>query len=231
MAFYGYENGLTILLAIAGFVVVMYAQLKINGTYSKFKKIRTTKGITGAEVARAILEKNGLQNIYVVETKGNLTDHYDPSRKVVKLSTDIYNGSTIAAVEVAAHEVGHAIQDKVNYSFMQIRAKLVPVVNLVSYLGYFVLFVSLFAGMTGYFALSIVMILATLLFQLVTLPVEFDASKRAQQELKTLNLVNDEELRGTRKMLNAAAFTYVAGVISSLLSLLRLVIMMNNERD
>ena len=187
--------------------------------------------MTGAEAARRVLEKNGLTNIYVVETKGNLTDHYDPTRKVVKLSSDIYNGQTIAAISVAAHECGHAIQDKVGYSFMRIRAALVPFVNLVNKLGYVVLIISVFAGVTGYLKISIFMLLASLLFQLVTLPVEFDASKRAKEELTNLQLIDREEYKGVSNMLKAAAFTYVAGVLNSLLQLLRLIIMLNDRRD
>ena len=228
---YGMENSLTMILLLIGFILTVYAQANISGNYNKYKKIRNKKGMTGAEAARRVLEKNGLTNIYVVETKGNLTDHYDPTRKVVKLSSDIYNGQTIAAISVAAHECGHAIQDKVGYSFMRIRAALVPFVNLVNKLGYVVLIISVFAGVTGYLKISIFMLLASLLFQLVTLPVEFDASKRAKEELTNLQLIDREEYNGVSNMLKAAAFTYVAGVLNSLLQLLRLIIMLNDRRD
>lgn len=228
---YGMENSLTMILLLIGFILTVYAQANINGNYKKYKKIRNKKGLTGAEAARRVLEKNGLTNIYVVETKGNLTDHYDPTRKVVKLSTDIYNGQTIAAISVAAHECGHAIQDKVGYNFMRIRSALVPFVNLVNKLGYFVLIISVFAGVTGYLKISICMLLASLLFQLVTLPVEFDASKRAKEELTNLQLIDREEYKGVSNMLKSAAFTYVAGVLNSLLQLLRLIIMLNDRRD
>lgn len=228
---YGMENSLTMILLLIGFILTVYAQVNINGNYNKYKKIRNKRGITGAEAARRVLEKNGLTNIYVVETKGNLTDHYDPTRKVVKLSTDIYNGQTIAAISVAAHECGHAIQDKVGYNFMRIRSALVPFVNLVNKLGYFVLIISIFAGVTGYLKISIFMLLASLLFQLVTLPVEFDASKRAKEELTNLQLIDREEYKGVSNMLKSAAFTYVAGVLNSLLQLLRLIIMLNDRRD
>ena len=228
---YGMENSLTMILLLIGFILTVYAQANINGNYNKYKKIRNKRGLTGAEAARRVLEKNGLTNIYVVETKGNLTDHYDPTRKVVKLSTDIYNGQTIAAISVAAHECGHAIQDKVGYNFMRIRSALVPFVNLVNKLGYFVLIISVFAGVTGYLKISICMLLASLLFQLVTLPVEFDASKRAKEELTNLQLIDGEEYKGVSKMLKSAAFTYVAGVLNSLLQLLRLIIMLNDRRD
>ena len=228
---YGMENSLTMILLLIGLILTVYAQANISGNYNKYKKIRNKKGMTGAEAARRVLEKNGLTNIYVVETKGNLTDHYDPTRKVVKLSSDIYNGQTIAAISVAAHECGHAIQDKVGYSFIRIRVALVPFVNLVNKLGYVVLIISVFAGVTGYLKISIFMLLASLLFQLVTLPVEFDASKRAKEELTNLQLIDREEYKGVSNMLKAAAFTYVAGVLNSLLQLLRLIIMLNDRRD
>ena len=135
--------------------------------------------MTGFEVARKILDENGLENIHIVEIKGNLTDHYDPSRKVVRLSTEIFNGSSIASTSVAAHECGHAIQDKDNYNFMRIRSKLVPIVNLSSKLGYLAIFIGFIFSLFDLAIFGIVLLLAMLLFELVTLPVEFDASKRA----------------------------------------------------
>ena len=218
-------------LPIIGFIIVLIAQANITSSYKKYAKVLTKKNITGAEVARTILSANGLDNIYVVSVKGELTDHYDPSRKVVRLSESIYEGTSIASFGVAAHECGHAIQDKVGYSFMRIRAFLVPIVNLVSYLGYFGLIVSIFAGITGYIKISILILLATILFQLVTLPVEFDASKRAKEELIKLGLVNEAEVNQVGKVLNAAALTYVASLLSNLLQLLRLVILLGNRDD
>jgi len=219
------------ILVILGFVIVLLAQFNINKNYKKYKAISLNKNISGQEAARMILDANGLQNIYVVSTSGELTDHYDPSRKVIKLSNDIFNGETIAAVSVAAHECGHAIQDKDGYIFMRIRSLLVPVVNLVSYLGYFGLVVSAFAGITGYIKISIITLLATVIFQLVTLPVEFDASKRAKEQLEKLGIVNSEELEGSNKMLFSAALTYVASLLSNLLQLLRLVLILGSRRD
>ena len=217
------------ILAILGFVIVIFAQFKINYSYSKYKAIENKTGLTGADIARKILDDNGLNNILVSKVSGDLTDHYDPKKKVVNLSTDIYSGKTIAAISVAAHEVGHAIQDKDGYSFMRIRSFLVPFVNLVSYLGYFGLFISIFAGLTGYIKVSIIVILATILFQLVTLPVEFNASSRAKKQLLKLNVVDKQELKGVNKMLSAAAFTYVASLISNLLQLLRLVLILKDN--
>ena len=229
---YGYEDVITLSLAFIGFAITLIAQLGINGTYKKYKKVENEKRITGQEVARKILDENGLTNVHVVEVKGELSDHYDPSAQVVRLSTDIYHGETVAAMAVAAHECGHAIQDKVDYKFMKIRSSLVPFVNLVSYLGYFAVIVSLIAGIAGYLMIGILIILATLVFQLVTLPVEFDASKRALKELEKYQITSENEINGATTMLKAAAFTYVASVISSIMSLLRLVIMLlNNRKD
>lgn len=228
---WGYETVLTVILSIVAVIVVLWAQSNINYTYGKYKKRNTSKGLSGQEVARKILDANGLKDIYVVEVKGDLSDHYDPSRKVVRLSKDIFHGTTIAAVSVAAHECGHAIQDKEGYTFMKIRSFLVPIVNIVSYLGYFGLIVSIFAGITGYIKLSILVLLATLLFQLVTLPVEFDASKRAGEQLEKLGLVDMGEKTHCMKMLKAAALTYVASLASTLLNLLRLVLMLASRSD
>lgn len=224
-----YEDLLTMICFITGIVVVLYAQFRINSSYSKYKKISNNKRITGSEVARMILDKNGLDKIYVVETKGTLTDHYDPTRKVIKLSRDIFDGDSIASIAVAAHECGHAIQDKEGYKFMRIRSMLVPFVNLVSYLGYFGIIIGLLAGISGYLMIGILVLLATILFQLVTLPVEFDASKRAKQQLIELNITDSNESDGVSSVLKAAALTYVASLISSFLNLLRLVLMFNRR--
>ena len=174
MIYFGLDNLLTISLMFLAIVVVIYAQAKINSTYNKFRKVQSKGNLSGQEVARKILDSNGLKDIYVVETRGELTDHYDPSRKVVRLSHEVFHGTSIASISVAAHECGHAIQDKVGYTMMRVRSALVPFVNLVSYLGYFGIIIAIFAGITGYLKISILVLCATLLFQLVTLPVEFD---------------------------------------------------------
>ncbi len=231
MIYFGLDNLLTISLMFLAIVVVIYAQAKINSTYNKFRKVQSKGNLSGQEVARKILDSNGLKDIYVVETRGELTDHYDPSRKVVRLSHEVFHGTSIASISVAAHECGHAIQDKVGYTMMRVRSALVPFVNLVSYLGYFGIIIAIFAGITGYLKISILVLCATLLFQLVTLPVEFDASKRALEELKKLSLVEDNEREKAREMLKAAALTYVAGLISTILNILRLLIMVNNSDD
>lgn len=218
-------------LAILGFIVVLWAQININSNYKKYKEVKVKKGLSGQEVARRILDANGLENIHIVETQGELTDHYDSKRKVIRLSHTIFHEDSISSVGVAAHECGHAIQDKEGYAFMRIRSALVPFVNFVSYLGYFGLVISIFAGLTGYLKLSILVLLATILFQLVTLPVEFDASKRAKEQLIKLGLIDSDEHEQVTKVLSAAAMTYVAGLISNLLQLLRLIILLNGRDD
>ena len=218
-------------LFILGIIIVLWAQFNINSNYKKYSQIKVKTGLSGQEVARKILDANGLQNIYIVETQGELTDHYDPKRKVIRLSHTIFHKDSISSVGVAAHECGHAIQDKEGYSFMRIRSALVPFVNFVSYLGYFGLIISLFAGLTGYLKISILVLLVTILFQLVTLPVEFDASKRAKEQLVQLGIIDSSEHEQVSKVLTAAALTYVAGLISNLLQLLRLVILLSNRDD
>ena len=217
-------------LGLLGLIIVLWAQFNVTGNYKKYRGYKVKSNLTGQEVARKMLDANGLKDVYVVETKGELTDHYDPSRKVVRLSSAIFHEESISSVGVAAHECGHAIQDKEGYTFMRIRSALVPFVNLVSYLGYFGLIISIFAGLTGYLKISILILGVTILFQLVTLPVEFDASKRAKEQLISLGLIDDNEHEQVSKVLFAAAMTYVAGLISNLLQLLRLVLILN-DRD
>ena len=229
MIYFGLDNLLTYGLLILAFIVVVAAQAKITSAYNKFKRVKSKGNLSGQEVARRILDENGLKDIYIVEIRGELTDHYDPSRKVVRLSHEVFHGTSIASLSVAAHECGHAIQDKVGYKMMRIRSALVPFVNFVTYLGYFGLIVSIFAGITGYIKLSILVLCATLLFQLVTLPVELDASKRALAQLKKLSLVDEEEQNSSKQMLQAAALTYVAALASTILNLLRLIIILDNR--
>ena len=219
-----------ILLYLAIIIIPVIAQINISVSYSKYKKINNSKGLSGFEVARKILDANGLEDIYVVETSGNLSDHYDPSRKVIKLSKDIFNGDTIAAASVAAHEGGHAIQDKDNYTFMRIRSFLVPVVNLASSFSWIVIFIGLMSEALNIFMFGIGLISIGLVFQLITLPVEFDASKRAKKELEKLKLIGSGEEVGVAKMLNSAAMTYVASVLTSVLEIIRLIAIFDDRR-
>lgn len=215
-----YLNNLLIILA---FSITFISQIIVSSSYSKYKKKLNNKDQNGYDVARKILDKNGLEDIMILETKGNLTDHYDPTKKVIKLSTDIYHGSSIASVSVAAHECGHAIQDKDNYKPMRIRSKLVPTVNICTRIGYLAILVGIIFSYT-LIELGIILLLSMLVFQLITLPVEFNASKRALIQLEDLNLIDKEEKKSTQKMLSAAAFTYVAALLSTLLEILRYVL-------
>lgn len=230
---YGYSMSYVIgyLFVFIGFVITLGAQILVNSSYSKYKKVNNNNGISGRDAARKILDDNGLNNIDIVETRGNLTDHYDPSRKVIRLSTDIYNGTSIASVAVAAHECGHAIQDKEGYKPLKIRSSIVPVVNLCNRLGYFVIFLGLILGYFNLAIFGLILMSAILIFQLVTLPVEFNASNRAKKQIDKLNIIEKEEQNGVSNMLTAAAMTYVASVINTILQLLRmLLIILDRDR-
>ena len=220
------------LLIILGiFLIPTIAQIYISSSYSNYRSMENAKKLSGFEVARKILDKHDLKDVHIVEVRGNLTDHYDPSRKVVRLSTDIFHGTSIAAIAVAAHEVGHAIQDKENYSFLRFRSLIYPLVHFTSYFAYIVLIIGLLTEALNLFGLGIALVSLGLLFQLITLPVEFNASNRAKEELDKLKLVSKNDAIGVDKMLKAAAYTYVAGVISSVLELLRLILIFANRRD
>ena len=211
-----------LLLYLSVLIIPLIAQINVSSTFAKYKQVANSKGMCGQEVARAILDANGLNNVHVVEVRGTLSDHYDSNQKVVRLSTDVFHGETIGALAVAAHECGHAIQDKENYAMLRIRAFLVPVVNLITYSAYIMFFVSLFLQMMDFILVAVAAVFISLIFQLVTLPVEFDASKRAMKQLNKLSLVNKKEFDGAEATLKAAAWTYVAAVLSSMLNLLRL---------
>lgn len=219
-------------LAIVSLVITLAAQAFVSSSYSKYTKIKNQKDITGAEAARYILDKNGLSDIYVVETGGYLTDHYDPTRKVIKLSQKVYRESSIGSVAVAAHECGHAIQDKEKYLFMRIRSAIVPVVNFSSYAGYIAIVLGCLFGSMDLIWLGILAEVVILVFQLITLPVEIDASKRALKELDYAHLFNSKELTQGKTMLIAAALTYVASVATTAIQILRLILMFGrNDRN
>lgn len=212
------------LLIIIGLVITLSAQAYVTSSYNKYRDIKTKKELSGFEVASRILKENGLDNVYVTEVKGVLSDHYDSDRKVVRLSTDVFHGTSISSVSVAAHEVGHAIQDKENYSFMRFRYSLFPLVNFSTYAGYIAILVGFIFGLIDLIWLGIAFEIMILLFQLVTLPVEFNASDRAKKELLKYNILNSDEIELSNKVLGAAAFTYVASVLTTLLQILRLVL-------
>lgn len=218
-------------LIIIAIIISMSAQSFIKLWYSKTSAMKNEKGLTGKEVARKILDNNDLHNVKVELINGELTDHYDPSTKTVRLSEGIYNEKSIAAISVASHECGHAIQDKNGYLFLMIRRKLVPFVNLASTLGYIAIVVGLAFSMLKLFEIGIIAECVILLFQLITLPVEFDASRRALKKINEYNMVTQNEHKYARKMLTSAALTYVAAVTSTLLQILRLVLIFRGNRN
>lgn len=217
-------------LPIIGVVITFLAQMYIKSNYNKYLKVRAQLGLRGCDVARKILDKHGLRNVQVNQISGELTDHYDPSKKTVNLSSDIYNGTSIASISVASHECGHALQDKYGYKFMNIRSALVPIVNFSTKIGYLVVMIGLMAGLLKIAWIGIILLLSMLLFQIVTLPVEFNASSRALKEIETEHIVNPDELKGAKKMLTSAALTYVAGMLSTLLQILRLALSVMGRR-
>lgn len=218
-----------IILLIATLAITLIAQGYINAKYNETRKIKSLKGLSGREVAERILRENNLTNVRVEETRGVLSDHYDPKNKVVRLSPAIYTETSLASISVASHECGHAIQDKDNYQFLRFRSSLIPFVNIASTFGYIAIMIGLFAGIFGFIWIGIFMECIILFFQLITLPVEFDASSRALKEIKKLSMVEEKELSKCRGMLTAAALTYVASVLTSILQIIRLLGMINRR--
>lgn len=211
-------------------IIPVYASIKVNLSYKKYVKIDNEKKLTGFDVARRILDENNLGEIYVVETKGTMSDHYDPRRKTVRLSTDVYHGTSISSLAIAAHECGHAIQDKEGYTWFKIRSMIFPIINIGQKIAYVVMIIGLFLSYMNYVYAAIGFTFLGLLFELVTLPVEFDASKRAKSIVLSDGMISDSEKSGVDAVLNSTAFTYVAAVISSMLEMLYL-LMQLNDRD
>ncbi len=205
-------------------VITLSSQAYIKSVYNKTRKIKANSGMTGEEVALRILDVNGLNNVKVVEIDGELSDHYDPKNKVVRLSSDVFKNNSIAAISVAAHECGHAIQDKNNYFFLRFRSLIFPLVSFASRIGYVIIIISIFAQLIELLWVGILFECIILLFQLITLPVEFNASSRALRQIQDLGIVSVEENKNCRKMLKAAALTYVASVATAIIEILRLVL-------
>ena len=228
MGFYLIEYGLIIL----SLLIVSLAQIILRSKYSKYEKIAVESGMTGREVAERILRENEIYDANIAKVSGTLSDNYNNSKKLVSLSEAIYDGKSIASVSVAAHECGHAIQYKTGYGPIKLRNGLVPFVNIGSYLGYIVIVISLIFSLAKLFLVGIILTALAVVFQLITLPCEFDASRRAKKELLRLGLITEKEHAGASSMLRAAAFTYVAGLISGLLEILRLVLIFTgSDRD
>ena len=231
---YGYGYGLdpTMILVLIGVVITLWAQWRVNSAFSKYSRVRSRTGMTGAEVAQRLLQSQGIYDVRVQRVGGSLTDHYDPRTKTVNLSDDVFNVSSVAAIGVAAHECGHAIQDNVGYVPLRIRGNLVPVANIGSRLSWPLILIGLLISGLGspLVEIGIIMFSLAVLFQLVTLPVELDASARAVRLLDAEGILAGDEVSGTRKVLHAAALTYVAAAATSILQLLRLVILFGGRR-
>ena len=221
----------TYVLILIGVVISMAASAKLNSTYQRYSAVRSMCGMTGADAAKRLLANQGIYDVTVRRVPGNLTDHYDPRSKTVNLSDAVYNSTSIAAIGVAAHECGHAIQDEVGYVPIKIRGAIVPVVNLGSALCWPLFLIGLLMGAPGLVNIGIILFSLVVAFQLVTLPVEFNASGRAMRILDGTGILSGSELQGAGKVLRAAALTYVASALSSILQLLRLVLLSGRRRN
>jgi Zn-dependent membrane protease YugP len=222
---------------IPGLLFMLWAQSKVKGTYAKYSKVRNMAGVTGAQAARQVLDREGLQNVQIEAIQGELTDHYDPRSRVLRLSQGVYGVPSIAAIGIAAHEAGHAIQHAKAYAPLKARTAMVPLVNIGSNLGFGVLFLGLILNQVGLAWVGVVLFSLSTIFALATLPVEFDASKRAKAALVSVGLVDSgvaggQESKGVAATLDAAAWTYVAGFAASVLTLLYYVMtVMGMRRD
>lgn len=232
---FGYYNLFdpTMILVLIGVVLSMMASSKVQSTYAKYSRVRSMTGMTGAETAKRLLNSQGIYDVEVRRVAGNLTDHYDPRSKTVNLSESVYDSASVAAIGVAAHECGHAIQDNTEYVPLKVRGAIVPVVNIGTQLSWPMIILGIFLGGAGSPLVQIGILLFTLcvLFQLVTLPVEFNASSRAVKLLDETGILSGEEVGYTKNVLGAAALTYVAAAAGSILQLLRLLILFGGRRD
>ena len=221
----------TYILVIIALVLSMFASFGVNATFNKYKKQRTLRNITGADAARRVLDMNGLHHIKIERISGNLTDHYDPKAEVIRLSDATHDDTSVAAVGVAAHEAGHAVQHAVGYAPIKIRNSIIPVVNIGSALAMPLFLIGLLLNILGLAYLGVILFSLTLAFQVITLPVEFNASRRAISILDNSMLLYEDEIKPAKKVLRAAAMTYVAAVASTALQLLRFLLIIGSRRD
>ena len=222
----------TYILIIIGVIITLAASAKMNSAFRRYSRVRSHSGLTGAQAATKILNYAGIYDVVVERVSGNLTDHYDPRSKVLRLSDATYNATSVAAIGVAAHECGHAMQDKEAYAPLKLRGSLVPVANIGSNLSWVFIILGIIMGANQTLRnIGILLFSLAVIFQLVTLPVEFNASSRALRVLKDSAMMYDDEVEDTRKVLSAAALTYVASAAAAILSLLRLVILFGGGRD
>lgn len=235
MRFYGMYYDPTYILVLIGFVISLIASANVKSTFAKYDRQMSRYGLTGADAARKILDANGLYNIRIEHVRGSLSDHFDPRGGVIRLSDSTYNSTSVAAIGVAAHECGHAVQHQVGYTPIKVRNSIVPVVNICNYASLPLIVIGLILGSRGYglAMLGVLLFCAVLVFQIVTLPTETNASKRALQTIEGMNLLNEDEIQGARRVLRAAAMTYFAAVASSALQVLRLflIVQNSNRRD
>lgn len=223
----------TYILVVIGAVICMIASARVKGTFNKYSQLRSMSGMNGAQVAQRALQAAGIYDVQVRHVSGSLTDHYDPRTKTVNLSDPVYNATSVAALGVAAHECGHAIQHAKSYAPLSIRSALVPVANFGSMLAWPVILIGLLFNTRSsglIIDIGILLFSAAVLFQLVTLPVEFDASRRALVMLRTQGILADDELKYTRRVLKSAALTYVASAAAAILQLLRIILITNGRR-
>ena len=219
-----------LILVVPTLILSMIAQIMVKSTFSKYSKVRCSRNITGRDAAALLMGKNNINNVAIEPVRGSLTDHYDPGAKKLRLSEPVYNQPSIAAVGVAAHEAGHAIQHARGYGPLVLRSTLVPVANIGSSLGPWIAIAGIFLSIPFLIDIGILLFSGAVLFYLVTLPVEFNASARALAILRSNNLLTNEELKGAKKVLTAAAMTYVASALTAIMSLLRLILLSRSRR-
>ncbi|MBD3224002.1 MAG: peptidase [Caldithrix sp.] len=219
----------TMILLVPALILAFWAQMRVKKTYRKFQKISASGNVTGYKVAKHILNQNGLSSVEVNAVKGELSDHYDPRKRTVNLSEANYRGNSLAAIAVAAHEVGHAIQHHTEYTPLKLRHAILPVTSFASWAAFPLFFIGFLFSIPGLLQAGIIFFAAVVAFHLVTLPVEFNASSRAIAQLNGMGVLMNQELSGARKVLNAAAFTYVASATMALLQLVRLILLSQSE--
>ncbi|MBP3915827.1 MULTISPECIES: zinc metallopeptidase [unclassified Clostridium] len=231
MFYPGFYFDRTMLLLLPAIIIAFWAQSKVSSTYKKYRTVRTMNGYTGENVARMILDSAGLYDVPVVETRGELTDHYDPRSRVVRLSTDIFHGSSIAAAGIAAHEVGHAIQHQEQYKPLVLRTSMATAVNFSSQASIFIFMIGLLFSIPVLINIGIIFFTVAVFYQIITLPVEFNASRRALKILESRNILYGNEVNGAKNVLSAAAMTYVAAALMSISQLIRLIAISNRNND
>ena len=229
--YYGFYYDWTYILVLIGVVLSLLASAKVKSTFARYSNVRSYSGMTGRDAAEKILHRNGIYDVQIIHISGNLTDHYNPTNKTLALSDPVYHSTSVAAIGVAAHECGHAIQHNVGYIPIKIRSAIVPVVNLGSKLSWPIIILGVILGSFNMLNIGILLFALTLVFQIVTLPVEFNASSRALKILDKSGMLYKDEVRGARKVLTAAAMTYITATVSTLLQLLRLILLFGRRDD